>query len=47
MNSVGDMGDDELAKFICSTLKSKSNLREAVEHYNILSDEISNARKNI
>ena len=47
MNSVGKMKDDELAQYICSTLKSKCNLKEAVSNYNILTEEIESSRKQI
>ena len=47
MNSVGKMKDDELAQYICSTLKSKCHLKEAVSHYNILTEEIESSRKQI
>lgn len=47
MNSVGMMKDDELAKYICSTLKSKCHLKEAVSHYNILTEEIESSKKQI
>ena len=47
MSTVGEMKDDELAQYICSTLKSKSHLREAVSHYNILTEEIESSRKQI
>ena len=47
MNSVGKMKDDELAQYICSTLKSKCHLKEAVSNYNILTEEIESSRKQI
>ena len=47
MNSVGEMKDDELAQYICATLKSKCRLKEAVSHYNMLTEEIQSSKKQI